>query len=77
MSAKRIVAHVPPRMTPIARLRTVSPCRTLAKMVPAIAASGTIVNIKDKTVILRIDDNVKIELEKSCVSYVKKNQPTS
>ena len=33
---------------------------------------GTIVNVKDKTVILRIDDNVKIEVEKNCVAYIKK-----
>lgn len=33
---------------------------------------GTIVNVKDKTVTLRIDDNVKIEIEKNCVAYVKK-----
>jgi preprotein translocase subunit YajC len=35
---------------------------------------GTIVNVKDKTVILRIDDNVKIEIEKNCIAYVKKTQ---
>ena len=35
---------------------------------------GTIVNVKDKTIVLRIDENVKIELEKGCVSYVKKQQ---
>lgn len=35
---------------------------------------GTIVNVKDKTVILRIDDNVKIELEKNCITYLKKKQ---
>jgi len=33
---------------------------------------GTIVNVKDKTITLRIDDNVKIELEKNCVAFVKK-----
>lgn len=33
---------------------------------------GTIVNIKDKTVILRIDENVKMEIEKNCISYLKK-----
>jgi preprotein translocase subunit YajC len=33
---------------------------------------GTIVNVKDKTVILRIDDNVKIEIEKNCIAYLKK-----
>ncbi|MCM8800649.1 MAG: preprotein translocase subunit YajC [Candidatus Omnitrophica bacterium] len=32
---------------------------------------GTIVNIKEKTVTLRIDDNVKIELEKNCIAYIK------
>ncbi len=32
---------------------------------------GTVVNVKDKTVTLRIDDNVKVELEKSCVAFVK------
>ena len=35
---------------------------------------GTIVNVKDKTVVLRIDENVKIEVEKSCVSDIKKPQ---
>ena len=38
---------------------------------------GTIVNVKDKTVILRIDENVKIEIEKSSVAYVKKPQGTA
>lgn len=35
---------------------------------------GTIVNVKDKTLILRVDDNVKIEIEKNCIAYVKKTQ---
>lgn len=30
---------------------------------------GTIVNVKDKTVIVRIDENVKIELDKNCVAH--------
>jgi len=38
---------------------------------------GTIVNVKDKTVILRIDENVKIEIEKNCVAYIKKPQGAS
>jgi len=33
---------------------------------------GTIVNVKDKTFVLRVDDNVKIEISKSAVSAVKK-----
>jgi preprotein translocase subunit YajC len=35
---------------------------------------GTIIGVKDKTVTLRIDENVKIELDKSCVGYLKKPQ---
>ncbi|MCU0652166.1 MAG: preprotein translocase subunit YajC [Candidatus Omnitrophica bacterium] len=34
---------------------------------------ATVVNVKDKTVVLRIDENVKIEIEKNCIAYVKKN----
>ena len=33
---------------------------------------GTIVNVKDKTLVIRIDENVKMEIEKNCVAYVKK-----
>jgi len=33
---------------------------------------GTVVNVKDKTLILRIDENVKMEIEKSSVAYIKK-----
>jgi len=33
---------------------------------------GTIVNIKEKTYSLRVDDNVKLEISKSAVSGVKK-----
>lgn len=35
---------------------------------------GIVVNVKDKTLTLRVDDNVKIELEKNCIAYVKKTQ---
>jgi preprotein translocase subunit YajC len=35
---------------------------------------GTIVNVKEKTVVLRIDENVKMEIEKNAVAYVKKQE---
>jgi preprotein translocase subunit YajC len=31
---------------------------------------GTIVNVKEKTFILRIDDNVKVEIDKSAIASV-------
>ena len=35
---------------------------------------GTILNIKDTTLTLKIDDNVKIEINKSAIGYVKKSR---
>ena len=37
---------------------------------------GTVVLVKDKTVVLRVDDNVKIEFDKEAVSSVVKNKPS-
>jgi preprotein translocase subunit YajC len=44
------------------------------EVVTSSGIHGVIVNVKDKTITLRIDDNVKIELEKSAVVYVQKAQ---
>ena len=46
------------------------------EVVTSSGIHGTVVNVKDKSVILRIDDNVKIELEKNSVAYIKKRQAT-
>jgi preprotein translocase subunit YajC len=32
---------------------------------------GTVVNVKEKTLTLRIDENVKMEIEKNSISYIK------
>jgi len=42
------------------------------EVVTASGIHGTIVNVKEKTIILRIDENVKIELEKNCIAFIKK-----
>lgn len=33
---------------------------------------GTIVNVKDKTFIIRVDESTKIEIDKVSISYVQK-----
>jgi len=33
---------------------------------------GTIVNVKDKTFVVRIDENAKIEIDKNSIAYVEK-----
>ncbi len=35
---------------------------------------GTVVNLKDKSVTLRVDENVKIEVERNCIALVLKAQ---
>ncbi|OGX39604.1 MAG: preprotein translocase subunit YajC [Omnitrophica WOR_2 bacterium RIFCSPLOWO2_01_FULL_41_12] len=42
------------------------------EIVTSSGIHGTIVNVKEKTVILRIDDNVKIEIENNAIAYIKK-----
>ncbi|MCQ9205072.1 MAG: preprotein translocase subunit YajC [Omnitrophica bacterium] len=33
---------------------------------------GTIINVKEKTFILRLDENLKIEIDKGSIAYAKK-----
>jgi preprotein translocase subunit YajC len=35
---------------------------------------GTVVNVKETSVVLRIDENVKIEVEKNCISAVSRKE---
>ncbi len=42
------------------------------EVITAGGIHGTVVNVKDKTVIVRIDDNVKIELDKESITQVTK-----
>ncbi len=35
---------------------------------------GTIVNVKENSLVLRVDDNVKIEIQKNAVSTLKKSR---
>lgn len=33
---------------------------------------GTIANVKDTTVTLKVDDNVKVEIQKSCIASIRR-----
>ena len=35
---------------------------------------GTVVNVKDKTVVIRVDENVRLEVERNCIVSVQKKQ---
>lgn len=64
----------PQRMKEKGHQKTLAALSKNDEIVTSGGIHGTIVNVKEKTIILRIDDNVKIELEKNCVAYVKKAQ---
>ena len=36
---------------------------------------GTVSNVKDKSIVLRVSDNVKIEVQKNAIAGLKKNKP--
>lgn len=44
------------------------------EVVTSCGIHGTVINVKEQTLILRIDENVKIEIEKSGIVYIKKAQ---
>lgn len=35
---------------------------------------GTVVNVKDKTAVIRVDENVRLEVEKNCIVQVAKKE---
>jgi len=47
------------------------------EIVTAAGIHGTVVNVKDTTVIVRVDDNAKIEIDKAAVAYVKTKPATN
>jgi len=42
------------------------------EVITAGGIHGTVVNVKDRSVIVRVDDNVKIEIERDFVSTIVK-----
>lgn len=42
------------------------------QIVTVAGIHGTIVNVKEKTFVVRIDDNAKIEIDKSAVARIEK-----
>ncbi len=47
------------------------------KVITAGGLHGLVANVKEKTIVLKVADNVKIEFEKSAIqTVIKKNTPT-
>ena len=52
--------------------RMVSGLKKNDEVVTSGGIHGTIVNVKDKTFVVRVDENAKIELDKASIAYAKK-----
>ena len=57
--------------------KLVSSVKTGDRVVTASGIHGMISNVKDRTVIVKIADNVKVEMEKSAISTVGHGEPIS
>lgn len=44
------------------------------EVVTAGGIHGTIINVKDKTFIIRVDEGAKLEVDKTAVAYVEKQR---
>jgi len=63
----------PQRLSQKAHQRMIQSLQKNDEVVTTGGMHGKIINVKDKTIILRIDDNVKVELDKNCIAYLKKS----
>lgn len=44
------------------------------EVVTAGGIHGTVVNVKDKTFVLRVDENTRIEVDKPSIAYIEKQR---
>ena len=54
--------------------KMVSSLKKNDEVITSSGIHGTITNVKDNTVILKIDDNVKIEIQKGSIGTIKKQR---
>lgn len=52
--------------------RMLSELKKNDEVITAGGMHGVVVNVKDRSVVLKVDENVKIEVEKSHISFVTK-----
>lgn len=54
------------------RQRKIEALKKNDEIVTAGGIHGTVINVKEKTLIIRIDDNTKVEIDKTAVGRVEK-----
>ena len=72
-----IPEHIKPASFPVylkESKRLIAALKKNDEVVTSGGIHGTIVNVKDKTVTLRIDDNVRMEVQRGSISTIKKKR---
>ncbi|RKY39330.1 MAG: preprotein translocase subunit YajC [Candidatus Omnitrophota bacterium] len=64
----------PQRKKQIEHQRLISSLKKNDEVVTVGGIHGVIVNVKEKTFVLRVDDNTKIEIDKNSIAYLKKRR---
>jgi len=57
-----------------AKLQMIAQLKKNDEVITSGGIYGTVVNVKDKSVVLKVDEGVKIELDKSSISTVSKSR---
>jgi len=57
--------------------KLVQAVKTGDQVVTSAGIHGTVSNVKDKTVIIKIADNVKVEFDRSAIAFVEKPASTT
>ncbi|OQX82052.1 MAG: preprotein translocase subunit YajC [Candidatus Omnitrophica bacterium 4484_70.1] len=64
----------PQRKKQIEHQKLISSLKKNDEVVTVGGIHGVIVNVKEKTFVLRVDDNTKIEIDKNSIAYLKKRR---
>jgi preprotein translocase subunit YajC len=56
------------------KLKMISDLKKNDEVITAGGMHGTVVNVKDKTIVLKVDEGVKIEFDKTSVITLKKSR---
>jgi len=64
----------PQRKKQIEHQRLINSLKKNDEVVTVGGIHGVIVNVKEKTFVLRVDDNTKIEIDKNSIAYLKKRR---
>lgn len=65
------IVFLPEKKKKAAHMEKISKLQKNDNVITAGGIHGTVVNLKDTTVIIRIDDNVKIEVDREAITTVE------